>query len=146
MKILNFDPIIIAQIFVSVFFSIVFFQSGIDKIIDRKGNLEFFKDHFKNTPLDKIFSPALSILAFLEIITAGICLFGFIYSLIYADTVFIFYGIFFTVIWRLQIFIYFFTVSKMEFKNISATLSDNFVGIPTSLENLKISLGLVNLL
>ena len=50
MKILNFDSIIIAQIFVSVFFSIVFFQSGIDKIIDRKGNFEFFKDHFKNTP------------------------------------------------------------------------------------------------
>ena len=93
MKILNFDPIIIAQIFVSVFFSIVFFQSGIDKIIDRKGNLEFFKNHFKDTPLDKIFSPALSILAFLEITTAGICLFGFIYSLIYADAVFIFYGL-----------------------------------------------------
>ena len=93
MKILNFDSIIIVQVFVSVFFSIVFFQSGIDKIIDRKGNHEFFKDHFKDTPLDKIVSPALSILAFLEITTAGICLFGFIYSLIYADTVFIFYGI-----------------------------------------------------
>ena len=35
MKILNFDSIIIVQIFVSIFFSIVFFQSGIDKIIDR---------------------------------------------------------------------------------------------------------------
>ena len=93
MKILNFDPIIIAQIFVSVFFSIVFFQSGIDKIIDRKGILEFFKDNFKDTPLDRIFSPALSILAFLEITTAGICMFGFIYSLIYVDTIFIFYGL-----------------------------------------------------
>ena len=59
MKILNFDPIIIAQIFVSAFFSIVFFQSGIDKIIDRKGNLEFFKDHFKDTLLNKIFSPEI---------------------------------------------------------------------------------------
>ncbi len=93
MQILNIDSIKIVQILASLFFSIVFFQSGIDKIIDREGNLEFFKDHFKDTPLDKIFSPALSILAFLEITTAGVCLFGFTYSLIFADTTFIFYGL-----------------------------------------------------
>ena len=93
MQILNIDSIKIVQILSSLFFSIVFFQSGIDKIIDRKGNLEFFKDHFKDTLLNKIFSPALSILAFLEITTAGVCLFGFTYSLIFADTTFIFYGL-----------------------------------------------------
>ena len=93
MQILNIDSIKIVQILASLFFSIVFFQSGIDKIIDRKGNLEFFKDHFKDTLLNKIFSPALSILAFLEITTAGVCLFGFTYSLIFADTTFIFYGL-----------------------------------------------------
>tara|TARA_B100000586_G_scaffold9824_1_gene6825 strand:- start:111 stop:524 length:414 start_codon:yes stop_codon:yes gene_type:complete len=93
MQILNIDSIKIVQILASIFFSIVFFQSGIDKIIDRKGNLEFFKDHFKDTLLYKIFSPALSILAFLEITTAGVCLFGFTYSLIFADTTFIFYGL-----------------------------------------------------
>ncbi|MEC7849273.1 MAG: DoxX family protein [Candidatus Neomarinimicrobiota bacterium] len=90
---MNIDSIKIVQILASLFFSIVFFQSGIDKIIDRKGNLEFFKDHFKDTLLYKIFSPALSILAFLEITTAGVCLFGFTYSLIFADTTFIFYGL-----------------------------------------------------
>ena len=93
MQILNIDSIKIVQILASLFFSIVFFQSGIDKIIDRKGNLEFFKDHFKDTFLYKIFSAALSILAFLEITTAGVCLFGFTYSLIFADTTFIFYGL-----------------------------------------------------
>ena len=93
MQILNIDSIKIVQILASLFFSIVFFQSGIDKIIDRKGNLEFFKDHFKDTILNKIFSPALSILVFLEITTAGVCLFGFTYSLIFADTTFIFYGL-----------------------------------------------------
>ena len=93
MQIFNIDSIKIVQILSSLFFSIVFFQSGIDKIIDRKGNLEFFKDHFKDTLLYKIFSPALSILAFLEITTAGVCLFGFTYSLIFADTTFIFYGL-----------------------------------------------------
>ena len=66
MQILNYEPIEIVQILVSVFFSIVFFQSGVDKILDRKGNLDFFKDHFKDTPLNKILSPALNILVFLE--------------------------------------------------------------------------------
>ena len=37
MQILNIDSIKIVQILASLFFSIVFFQSGIDKIIDRKG-------------------------------------------------------------------------------------------------------------
>ena len=43
MKILNFNAIEIVQILSSIFFSIVFFQSGIDKIVDRKGNLNFFE-------------------------------------------------------------------------------------------------------
>ena len=93
MQILNYEPIEIVQILVSVFFSIVFFQSGVDKILDRKGNLDFFKDHFKDTPLNKILSPALNILVFLELITAGVCLFGFVYGLIYSNTVYIYYGL-----------------------------------------------------
>jgi len=93
MQILNYEPIEIVQILVSVFFSIVFFQSGVDKILDRKGNLDFFKDHFKDTPLNKILSPALNILVFLELITAGVCLFGFVHGLIYSNTVYIFYGL-----------------------------------------------------
>ena len=93
MQILNYEPIEIVQILVSVFFSIVFFQSGVDKILDRKGNLDFFKDHFKDTPLNKILSPALNILVFLELITAGVCLFGFVYGLIYSNSVYIYYGL-----------------------------------------------------
>ena len=53
MIILNFNAIEIAQILSSVFFSIVFFQSGIDKAVDRKGNLNFFENHFKNTLFHK---------------------------------------------------------------------------------------------
>ena len=93
MQILNYEPIEIVQILVSVFFSIVFFQSGVDKILDRKGNLEFFEDHFNNTPLYSIISPTLNILVFLELITAGVCLFGFVHGLIYSNTVYIFYGL-----------------------------------------------------
>ena len=89
----NYNPIEIMQMLSAIFFSIVFFQSSIDKILDRKGNIEFFEEHFKTTLLNKILSPALSILTFLELIAAGICMFGLFYSLLYQNTDFIFYGL-----------------------------------------------------
>ena len=93
MKILNFNAIEIVQILSSIFFAIVFFQSGIDKIIDRKGNLNFFENHFKNTLFHKIYTHALTILMLLELIAAILCAYGCIYSIVYKDTGFIFYGL-----------------------------------------------------
>ena len=93
MQILNYSSLEIVQILVSMFFSIVFFQSGIDKVIDRKGNADFFKDHFKKTPIKNIVSLVLTTLTILELIAAGLCFFGFCNSLFYANTDFIFYGL-----------------------------------------------------
>ena len=93
MKILNFNSIEIVQILSSIFFAIVFFQSGIDKIIDRKGNLNFFENHFKNTLFHKIYTHALTTLMLLELIAAILCAYGCIYSIVYKDTGFIFYGL-----------------------------------------------------
>lgn len=93
MKILNLNAIEIVQILSSIFFAIVFFQSGIDKIIDRKGNLNFFENHFKNTLFHKIYTHALTTLMFLELIAAILCAYGCIYSIVYKDTGFIFYGL-----------------------------------------------------
>ena len=93
MQILNYNSLEIVQIFVSVFFSIVFFQSGIDKIIDREGNVEFFKEHFKKTLIKNIVPFMLTTLTILELIAAGLCFFGFCNSLLYESTDYIFYGL-----------------------------------------------------
>jgi len=93
MKILNLNAIEIVQILSSIFFAIVFFQSGIDKIIDRKGNLNFFENHFKNTLFHKIYTHALTTLMLLELIAAILCAYGCIHSIVYKDTGFIFYGL-----------------------------------------------------
>jgi hypothetical protein len=45
------------QIFASAFLAILFLQSGIDKIVDRRGNFEWLKAHFAKTPLTGIASP-----------------------------------------------------------------------------------------
>ena len=93
MKILNFNAIEIVQILSSIFFAIVFFQSGIDKVIDRKGNINFFENHFKNTLFHKIHAQALTALMLLELIAASLCAYGCIYSIVYKNTDFIFYGL-----------------------------------------------------
>jgi len=104
MHIININPIEIAQIISSLFFSILFFQSGIDKIIDFKGNLIFFTEHFKNTLLRDILSPSLYFLIIIELVTAMINFYGFVYSIFYLDTFFIFLGTVFSSIVFLMLF------------------------------------------
>ena len=93
MSILNFNNIEIAQILVSIFFSIVFFQSSIDKINDRKGNLKFFNHHFKGTFFQNYTSISLNILALLEFTSAFLCCLGIFYKLLYYNSIFIYYGL-----------------------------------------------------
>jgi uncharacterized membrane protein len=93
MNILNFNNIEIAQILVSIFFSIVFFQSSIDKINDKEGNLEFFNLHFKETLFQDYTSTLLNILTLLEIFSAFLCSLGFFYKLLYYNSIFIYYGL-----------------------------------------------------
>ena len=93
MSILNFNNVEIAQILVSIFFSIVFFQSSIDKINDRQGNLKFFNHHFEGTFFQNYTSISLNFLALLEITSAFLCCFGIFYKLSYHDSIFIYYGL-----------------------------------------------------
>ena len=93
MSILNFNNIEIAQILVSIFFSIVFFQSSIDKINDREGNLKFFNQHFKGTFFQNYTLISLNLLAFLEITSAFLYCLGIFYKLLYHDPIFIYYGL-----------------------------------------------------
>src|SRR2546430_17522513 len=39
------------QLLVSLFLAILFLQSGIDKIVDRQGNLSWLSGHFAKSPL-----------------------------------------------------------------------------------------------
>ena len=87
MSILNFNNVEIAQILVSIFFSIVFFQSS------RQGNLKFFNHHFEGTFFQNYTSISLNLLALLEITSAFLCCFGIFYKLSYHDSIFIYYGL-----------------------------------------------------
>jgi diacylglycerol kinase len=41
----------ILQILVSAFLAVLFLQSGIDKVVDRRGNREYLNAHFARSPL-----------------------------------------------------------------------------------------------
>ena len=93
MNILNFNNIEIVQILVSIFFSIVFFQSSMDKIKDREGNLKFFNQHFKETIFQDYTSLSLDLLVLLEFFSAFLCFLGIFYKVLYNDSIFIYYGL-----------------------------------------------------
>ena len=78
---------IISLLFISIFFSILFLQSGLDKIIDFRGNVNYFKTHFANSIFKKWTRSLLIIITFLECITGLLFLLAiFFYLLSQLDT------------------------------------------------------------
>jgi hypothetical protein len=63
--------IFISQMLVSAFLAILFLQSGIDKVVDRQGNLDWLKGHFAKSPLAAIVPLLFGILTLLEL-SAGL--------------------------------------------------------------------------
>lgn len=65
-------------VFISLFFTILFLQSGIDKIVSFSGNLNYFKDHFKNTFFRNYVKFLLVVITLLECITGCLFLYSFV--------------------------------------------------------------------
>lgn len=59
----------LAEIFILIMLAIVFLQSGIDKIVDRKGNLSWLQGHFANSPLKNMVPFSLFTVTVLEILS-----------------------------------------------------------------------------
>lgn len=73
-------PELIGRFLVTAFFAAVFLQSALDKITDREGNLEYLRDHFKNSPFppDMVRS-MLSVLTALEATAGVLCGLGVLF-------------------------------------------------------------------
>lgn len=68
----------IAFLLVLSFFLIVFLQSGLDKIIDYKGNLSFLNNLFKSFFTPPLILVALISVTILELISGVLCLVGIV--------------------------------------------------------------------
>jgi hypothetical protein len=60
----------ILQILVSAILAVLFLQSGLDKVIDRKGNRAYLDEHFAKSPLAGTVGPMFVVVTILEV-TAG---------------------------------------------------------------------------
>jgi diacylglycerol kinase len=57
----------ILQILISAFLAILFLQSGIDKIVDRRGNRAYLDQHFAKSPLAATLGPMFLVVTILEV-------------------------------------------------------------------------------
>ncbi len=80
------------QIFTAAFLAILFLQSGIDKIIDRRGNLEWLKGHFAKSPLTGIVSALLTTITILELAAGALSAIGCVFVIVSRDSTVAFYG------------------------------------------------------
>ena len=99
------NPIFIIQISISLLLIICFFQSGVDKIINRKENFNWLIGHFSNTPFRNYIRILLSIITFFEITTSLVLACGLIITIIYGSTEIRYCGFQLTIITLLSLFL-----------------------------------------
>jgi diacylglycerol kinase len=80
------------QIFASAFLGILFLQSGIDKVVDRRGNLEWLKGHFGKSPLAGIVPVMLICITILEVAAGALSAVGCLLVILLKDSTIAFYG------------------------------------------------------
>ena len=80
------------QIFVSAFLAILFVQSGVDKIVDRRGNLEWLSGHFSKSPLAGMVPALLIAITILELAAGVLSAVGCLLIIVLKDSTIAFYG------------------------------------------------------
>src|SRR5215472_16985382 len=86
------QAIYLMQIFVAAFLAILFLQSGIDKIVDRRGNFEWLKGHFAKSPLAGIVPALLICITVLEVAAGALSAVGCVLIILLKDSAIAFYG------------------------------------------------------
>ena len=74
----------ITEIILLLFLAITFLQSGLDKILDWKGNIGWLKEHFSKTFMGNIVEINVAIILIIEVIAGILAVLG-IYQLVVND-------------------------------------------------------------
>ena len=80
------------QILASAFLAILFLQSGIDKVLDRRGNFEWLKGHFAKSPLAGIVPALLICITILEVASGALSAVGCVFVILSRDSTVAFFG------------------------------------------------------
>src|SRR5438552_18596141 len=80
------------QILTPAFLAVLVLQSGIDKIVDRRGNLEFLQGHFAKSPLAGTVPLLVTVITVLEIAAGALSAIGCAIIILTRDPAIAFYG------------------------------------------------------
>jgi hypothetical protein len=84
--------IYLTQIFGSAFLSILFLQSGIDKVVDYRSNLEWLRGHFAKSPLAGVVPVLLAAITLLEVAAGALSAIGCLMLIVSRQTTIAFCG------------------------------------------------------
>lgn len=84
--------IFVLQVLISAFFAVLFLQSGIDKVLDRRGNLDWLTGHFAKSPLAGMVGLLLSLITIMELAAGALSALGCLLILFRHDATVAFYG------------------------------------------------------
>lgn len=76
-----------------LFLAITFIQSGVDKILDWKGNVDWLKSHFSKTFMANMVPLNLSIILIIEVIAGILCLIGMYQIIVNNNSSLALYGV-----------------------------------------------------
>ncbi len=93
------------QMFASAFLGILFLQSGIDKVLDRRGNVEWLRGHFAKSPLAGMVPLLVTVITLLEIIAGALSAVGCALILLAQGSTLAFYGAIFAAISIIALFL-----------------------------------------
>lgn len=79
-------------LFAALFTAILFLQSGLDKVVDWKGNLSFLTEHFSKTFVAGTVPMMLATITLMEVATGVLAAIGIIYFLAAGSTLLMFYA------------------------------------------------------
>lgn len=82
-----FTALDLVRIAVCVFHAILFLQSGIDKIVDRAGNMSWLTGHFAKSPLAGLVGPMLGVITLVEVLAGALSGVGAVMLLVHGSRV-----------------------------------------------------------
>jgi diacylglycerol kinase len=86
------NTIYLMQILAAAVLAILFLQSGLDKVVDRRGNLEWLKGHFAKSPLARVVPTLVTVITVLELAAGVLSGIGCVAVILLRDSTVAFYG------------------------------------------------------
>ena len=82
----------VMQVLSSALLAILFLQSGIDKVVDRRGNLDWLAGHFAKSPLAGMVPLMVTLITILELAAGALSAIGCVMIFLRRDSTLAFYG------------------------------------------------------